>query len=366
MSRPVAPSPLIVINGRFLAVRAATGVQRYSREMVQALLDIDSPYRWLIVAPHAASAGGLPGVRRDGVPLSGYLWELTRLPWLAREAGAALLWSPANTAPLVTGGLPQVVTIADAAVFAQPVWFTPAFRTFYRLLLPRLGRLARKIVTPSHFSRSELLKYRVVTREQDIVVVPCGLTAFSDPGPDVLQELGLAAGTPFVLALGPGDPRKNLARLLAVWADLPAGVKQGRRLVVVGRRGGLSPGNTCPSVVWLDYVSDTHLAALYAHAEVLVYPSLYEGFGLPPLEALAAGTPVLASRAAALTEVLGDAALFCDPYSEEDMQAQLTRLLTDAALRDDLRRRGRERVGRFSWENAARQLLRVFQEVLGR
>lgn len=208
MSRTVASSLLIVINGRFLAAHVATGVQRYSREMVQALLDLDSPYRWLIVAPHTASAGGLPGVWRDAVPLSGYLWELTRLPWLARQAGAALLWSPANTAPLVTGGLPQVVTIADAAVFAQPAWFTPAFRTFYRLLLPRLGRRARKIVTVSHFSRSELLKYRVVTREQDIVVIPNGLTAFSDPEPDVLQELGLAAGQPFVLALGPGDPQK--------------------------------------------------------------------------------------------------------------------------------------------------------------
>ena len=366
MSRPAASSPLIVINGRFLAARVATGVQRYSREMVQALLDLDSPYRWLIVAPHTASPRGLPGVRRDGVPLSGYLWELIRLPWLARQAGAALLWSPANTAPLVTGGLPQVVTMADAAVFAQPAWFSPAFSAFYRLLLPRLGRLARKIVTPSRFSRSELLKYRVITREQDIVVVPHGLTAFSDPGPVVLQELGLAAGQPFVLALGPGDPRKNLERLLAVWAGLPAGVKQGRRLVMVGPRGRLSPGNTYPSVVWLDYVNDRRLAALYAHAEALVYPSLYEGFGLPPLEALAAGTPVLASRAGALIEVLGDAALFCDPYSREDMQAQLTRLLTDAALRDDLRRRGRERVARFSWENAARQLLRVFQEVLGR
>ena len=175
----------------------------------------------------------------------------------------------------------------------------------------------------------------------------------------------------FLLYVGTIEPRKNLTRLLHAWEPLyRAG--EAPPLVIVGRRGWLSDDfyaalEASPArdaVIFTGYVADADLPALYAAATAFVFPSLYEGFGLPPLEALAVGTPVICSNTSSLPEVVGDAALTFDPTAEEEIAAALQHITGDAELRADLRERGLRRAAQFSWERAAREPLAVYLNLL--
>jgi len=367
---PATPKrPRIAVNGRFLAQGAATGVQRYAREMVRALAALSPPWDGVLWAPRDIGAFAHPWLERDTSPLTGVGWELLRLPWLARRRGAEVLWCPGNTAPLVPRGTALVVTVHDAAVFAQPGWFSPWFRWYYRLL-PILWRRAQRIVTVSEFSRSELKNRGLVGREQDIAVIPCGLTELPGSAPASPDRERLRVGRPYILALGSGNPRKNTPRLLEAWAGLPVTVKQGRLLVLISQPGDLygreRQGRLPEDVIRRDYVTDVELAELYRGADIFIYPSLYEGFGMPPLEAMAVGTPVLTAGNTSVPEVCGGAAIYCDPYSVADLRDKLARMLLDAAGRQELSRRGRERAREFSWEHSARRLAEVLLEVCDR
>jgi len=172
---------------------------------------------------------------------------------------------------------------------------------------------------------------------------------------------------PYVLAVGTLEPRKNLERLIAAWVDLPPAVRGEHVLALVGPRGWddapiLSAARDAGARL-LGHVTDEELRALYAGATAFAYPSLYEGFGLPPLEAMAAGAPVLTSNVSSLPEVVGDAALLVDPLDAAAIGAALTRLLTEPELVADLRERGRARAATFSWERTARETLAVLREL---
>jgi glycosyltransferase involved in cell wall biosynthesis len=182
----------------------------------------------------------------------------------------------------------------------------------------------------------------------------------------VRAELGIEP--PYILSVGTLEPRKNLSTLLAAYATLE---RSAPRLVLAGARGwhaqSLAAQVQAPAlrerVVLPGYVPDDLLPDLYAGAECFVYPSLYEGFGLPPLEALACGTPVITSTTSSLPEVVGDAALLVEPTRTDELAAALRRILEDEHLRDDLRRRGPLRAARFSWERCARETMQVYQHI---
>ena len=167
--------PLIAINGRFLT-QVVTGVQRYAVEMVLGLLKLRRHYQIVVVAPSGRLISEVPNLVQDNFPIAGHLWEQVRLPWLLRKMKADLLWCPGFTAPLINYGVPLVVTLHDAATFAGPEWFSPAFALYYRFLIPLVCRVSAKIITDSEFSRQELIKYDMVGRPDDIEVVYCGLT----------------------------------------------------------------------------------------------------------------------------------------------------------------------------------------------
>ncbi|MBI4605411.1 MAG: glycosyltransferase family 4 protein [Planctomycetes bacterium] len=360
--------PAIAVGGVFLT-QPTTGVQRYARELLAALARLSAD-RLRLVAIAPARPGAAPGpapppgveLVADATRLPAPLWLQIRLPRLLRRVGARLLWSPSNTGPLAVRD--QVVTVLDAAVFARPEGFSRAFRAYYRLLLPRLLRRVRKVVTISEFSRAELARCGLA-RAQEIAVVPCGVSPAFHPGADSSEWDGVK---PYVLAVSSRDPRKNLATLLRAWSLLPEAVRGRATLAVAGggARAFAPEGLGAPParVRLLGRVPEGSLPGLYAGAEALVYPSLYEGFGLPPLEAMASGVPVLASSAAALPEACGEAALYCDPLDAAGMARRIEEILGDEPLRARLRAAGLERARLFTWERAAERMLEVLEHAL--
>jgi glycosyltransferase involved in cell wall biosynthesis len=357
----------LALNGRFLS-QQVTGVQRHARELVRAL---DSLLRQEPEAGHDLEVSllvppdgeldlqlGRIEIRRVG-RLRGQLWEQLELP---HHAQGHLLLNLANTAPASVPG--QLVTIHDASVFAVPEAYSRGFRRWYRLMLPHLARRARRVLTDSEFSRAELARWLGVPGEK-IRVVPCGhehiLAQPADPG--VLSRHRLGA-RPYVLAVSSLSRHKNLE---AVFAAMRLLSPDGSDYVLAGaanpRVFGTSDGAP-RQMVHLGYVADPELRALYEHAACLVYPSRYEGFGLPPLEAMACGCPVIAANTSALPEVCGDAALYVDPEDPHQLAAAIRRVLSEEGLGEKLRRRGLERAKHWTWTRTAKAALATVREAL--
>lgn len=299
-----------------------------------------------------------------GGPLQDYLWEQLVLPRMFRQARADVLWSPANLGPVRVAK--QVLTIHDTAVFAHSEWFKAWFAWTYHRLLPRLGRVVQRVVTVSEFSASEIARHGIAEAGK-IRVVYGGVTI----GSARQRRSYFPAPRPYILTVSSLEPRKNVDRLLAAWnqvARTPA--LEGYQLLIAGAEGsvfatGRPESPPPPRTTFLDYVPDEDLYEYYRGARAFVYVSLYEGFGLPPLDALHWGVPVLAADIPSLREVCGDAALFCNPLSIDQIGEGLVRVVTDDSLRGQLAARGPIRAAQFTWERAARQLAAVFAEVVG-
>jgi glycosyltransferase involved in cell wall biosynthesis len=263
-----------------------------------------------------------------------------------------------NTAPLMARSV--VVAIHDAGVFAVPETYSRAFRTWYRLLHPQLGRHAVRIVTVSKFSQSQLVRYAGMDADRIAIIPNGGEHILSSPAdPTVLERLRLRRR--YILAVSSQSPHKNLGGVLSAVEQL------GGRDFDVVFAGGSNPrvfrqgvqGSGAARLA--GYVTDAELRALYENAECFVFPSLYEGFGLPPLEAMTCGCPVIVSRVASLPEVCGDAAVYCNPEDSQDIARGIATVLSDAELRANLRRRGMERAKLFTWDHAAGALLRLLE-----
>jgi glycosyltransferase involved in cell wall biosynthesis len=359
----------VFINGRF-ASQAVTGVQRYAEELLRALdQELERtrglgprPSFCLLVPPDARRVPTFQRInsRRVG-RLRGHPWEQLELPWYAR---GGLLLSLANTGPLLQRR--QVVALHDASAFAMPQAYSLAFRRWYQFLLPALGRIACRIITVSEFSRSELIRHARIPGHKLRVIGESGehiRRAQADC--DVLERLGLRSRG-YVLAVSSHGPHKNFKVVADALEHL------GSRAFDVVIAGGYNPrifGRTRDQIESAlkvaGYVSDGELRALYENAACFIYPSLYEGFGLPPLEAMTCGCPVVASREASLPEVCANAALYCDARDPVSVAESIQQVVGDSALQDDLRARGKQRASEFSWSRSARALLAVIEEAAG-
>lgn len=276
---------------------------------------------------------------------AGHVWEQLVLPISARRA--RILLSPANVAPL--GDSRNAVVIHDAAPFREPGWYGRAYGAWHRALIPRLARRARLVIVPSEFVRSELVELFGIPAER-IRAIPPGVdkrfAAPVDPDP-VLARLELD-GRPFVLALGTEGERKNLRLMDAIAPRLAA---SGVDVAVAGSRRPYIATSGTGIARRIGYIDDVDLPALYAGAAAFAMPSLYEGFGLPCIEAMAAGTPVVAADRAALPEACGGAALLADP---DDEQAFTDALLEAVGTeRHRLIDAGRERAAELTWRRTA-------------
>jgi glycosyltransferase involved in cell wall biosynthesis len=229
-------------------------------------------------------------------------------------------------------------------------------------MFPIIGRCSQRVITISEFSRRELQGYAGIPADHSLVVPGSGEHILRTPADgSVLHRLALGS-RPYVLAVSSRSKHKNLSGIGAA-VQLLAG-EQFDVVLAGGGNSRVFSGSGAAGVEQLrtaGYVTDAELRTLYQHAGCLVYPSLYEGFGLPPLEAMACGCPVIASRVASLPEVCGDAALYCDPEDPADIARAIRGVLHDDALRQDLRRRGLERSARFRWSRSAGSVLALFQ-----
>ncbi|KVK83911.1 glycosyl transferase family 1 [Burkholderia ubonensis] len=358
----VVPVRSLAINGKFTSQRM-TGVQRVAYELTAELVRIagtdDAPS--LVVPPDHDPAALPAGARRQIADrLRGTLWEQWTLP---RATRGRMLLSLCNVGPLVKRE--QLLLIHDTATFDLPAGYSLAFRLWYRVAFAILTRRARHIVTVSQFSKTRIVARLGVPPER-VTVVPGAVDHFDriDADPGVLSRLQLDADR-YVLFVGSLAPGKNLARVLEAIAML-RGSHPALRFVIAGGAntrifGASLPGPRAddPNVTWTGYVTDGELKALYQHAGCFVFPSLHEGFGLPPLEAMRCGCPVIVSREGALPEVCSGAAIFCDAWSEADIAATIVRVMDNAELRARMRKRGRARAQRYSWHASARALLDV-------
>ncbi|MGQ3058006.1 MAG: glycosyltransferase family 4 protein [Nevskia sp.] len=362
-SRPRA----IAINGRFLTQRL-TGVQRHAIETVRALdallaaRDPQSRPRYELLVPrgHTWSHGPLSVIAvREVGRRQGQMWEQFELPLLVPR-GAALL-NLCNTFPILARW--PLVTVHDASVYVVPGGYTHAFVVVYRLLYGVLRlRSSAPVMTVSMFSADELVRHAGIARSR-ITVVGNGADHWSRVTPDdaVLTRLGLVPGS-YVLGVASENPNKNLTRLVDAFASLgPSAV----RLVLVGGRNArvfAEGGRPDPDwIVRAGQVSDAELAALYRSAICFAFPSLYEGFGLPPLEAMRFGCPVLSSRASSLPEICGDAAQYCDGLDVASIATGLSALISDADLRARLIAAGNERITHFRWQQTAAAVLQQIE-----
>jgi glycosyltransferase involved in cell wall biosynthesis len=320
-------SAKVAINARAAAREQTGGVERVARELVRRLPAL-RPERYRVLVPPRALAHR-----------TGHTWEQVVLPAAAR--GAPVILSPANLAPLVSRR--NVVYVHDAAPFREPAWFGRAYGLWHRTALRRICAAARLILVPSEFVRTELETLLGVPGAQ-VRVVPPGVDGrfTPEPGP---QRAGL--DRPYVLSLGTASARKNLSLLDRIAPVLAA---EGLQVVLAGSSRGYLRREPA-GVHSLGYVPEAELPALYAGAAALAMPSLYEGFGLPCVEAMACGTPVVASDRAALPEACGGAALLADPDDPDAFAGALMRAA--GPERERLRAAGLARARSLTWERTA-------------
>jgi len=281
---------------------------------------------------------------------AGHAWEQLVLPVRARRLRAPLLLCPANLAPAVSHR--TVLVLHDAAALRHPGWYSGVYAAWQRRLLPLLAARARRIVTVSEFSRGELAELLGVDPAR-VSVVPGGVDGRFTPDADAERtRRALGLERPYVLCVASHTARKNLAALVPAAEALAA---EGVELAVAGgHRPQFAAEQGLRALRLLGHVDDALLPGLYAGAEAFALPSLYEGFGLPVLEAMASGTPVLTTTAGALPEVAGGAArLVEDPAAFAD---ELPALLADGAELARLRAAGLERARAFSWDRTAREV----------
>lgn len=315
----------------------------------------------MFVAPHDIrlhkSAEQL-GARRIGRH-RGHLWEQVDLPlWLAKQ-GSPPLVSLCNTAPL--GYRNQIATHHDITYVRHPESYTRAFRTTYRSLTPLLLKQIKALITVSEFSRNEIARfYHYPAR--NICVVPNAVDVRFQPFCAGQCRHGPA---PYLLAVSSPSAHKNFARMIAAFLKLEGLDEVELRIIGDSNRvfaGSLHDAGGNRRIRMLGRLTDEELVEAYQGATAFIFPSVYEGFGIPPLEAQACGCPVIAARAASLPEVLGDSALFFDPLKISDITACMQQILRDESLRQDLRRRGKANVARYCWNASARRVCRLIDQ----
>jgi glycosyltransferase involved in cell wall biosynthesis len=337
---------LVAINAR-AAVRAEIGgVERFAREMARRLPAL-RPERYRVVRPPVALAHR-----------AGHVWEQVALPLQARDC--QLVYSPANLAPALSSR--NVVVIHDAAALRHPEAYSSLYVAYQRRILPLIAARAELVITVSEFSRRELIELLGVSPER-VRVIPEGVGERFTPGVDptrVRERHGL--GGPYALAVGTASERKNLSALEPAARALG---ELGIELVLAGSGRDYLRGAQS-ALRRLGYVSEELLPGLYAGALALVLPSRYEGFGLPCLEAMAAGVPVVAAAASALPETCGGAAIMVAPDDPDRFAGALVDATSDEAVRARLIAAGIDRASRFPWNRTAALTDEAITELLSR
>ncbi len=354
------PEKLVAIDATLVA-GTNTGDSTYWTELVQALSDTPNEFRFLLLSNNEPSQK-VPalGDRFTWVRLhSKRRWQsLVAMPQYAKQQGASVFHTQYSLSPLAVGG---VTTIHDVSFFVEPGWFKPKDRILLRRSVPASAKRAKKVITVSETSKSEIVKYLKVPGDK-VAVTPLAASDRFAPvdSSKVLSKYGISG--PYLLAVGTQWPRKNLN--LAIGACELLASRFPHQLVIAGKYGWgeNSPGKRTKLI---GYVEPGELASLYSGADLFLMPSLHEGFGLPVLEAMACGTPVIASSGGALPEVVGNSGVKVDSFEPKDWANQIESLLGDADNLKSLSEMGQRRSKEFSWRRTAELTLDVYREVAG-
>jgi len=327
----------IVVNGRFLS-RRVTGVERYGREILHYIGD----------------RCRVEKTRANGP--AGHIWEQFVLP--RKLNPNSILWSPANTGPITVRN--QALTIQDLSALEHPEWFRSSFAIWYRLLLPMLARRVRVIFVPSKYVQKKVIARFGVN---NVLAIPSGVN--SSTFHPLARQTTYDLPKRYILFVGTLEPRKNLPGLLEAWGKINRDFPD-VALVIAGTTGNVFRDveltRELARVHFLGHV-EAELPALYARADLFVLPSLDEGFGLPVLEAMACGVPVIVSDGGALPEVAGDAGLIFNLSRSDALSTILKASLSDRNLRILLREKGLARAKHFSWQTTAELIWKTLHEI---
>jgi glycosyltransferase involved in cell wall biosynthesis len=362
-------------------IQQKTGIGRYVRCFLEALLAYPEVREILLCSPRGIETGN--ALARDQRVKEwvqrgwkGNVWLQVAVPFLLGRCKPNLFHATLFLSPLLSR-CPSVVNIYDLTVYRHPGTMESRNKWPLKFLLPRAVSRADRIITLSAFTKQEIAE-RWPDASHKIAVVPGAPYLSPDRDPDVsggsdperiLAQYGVQR--PYLLYVGTMDPRKNIVRMLKTFEQILAMGARDIQFVLVGHEGwGVSevrrawessPGRS--AIRYLGYVPDDALAVLYRCADLFFYLSLYEGFGFPPLEAMAAGTCVVASNQASLPECLGDAAVLADPFDTDAAAGIVFRLLQDEELRRDYVRRGFQQAASYSWRRSAEKILDVYREL---
>lgn len=352
-----------------------TGIGRYTSEIIRKLVHSDSEFFLYAPKPPATDewAAANVTVRSSDFKsrIGKILWSQTQLPYYAGKDHLDIFWGPTHRLPrLLSNKIARVVTIHDLVWKHAGETMRPLNQLTERVLMPDAIRLADRILADSH-STADAIISEFPWAQDRVRVVHLGATSLPQPkGIEVLDALGIDRS--YFLFVGTLEPRKNLRRLLEAYASLDPIVRKQTLLVIAGGKGWGNEDmvslvhslDLTDSVRLMGYVNEEQLATLYAHARFLAMPSLYEGFGLPLVEAMSFGVPVLTSSCSSLPEVAGDAGMLVDPYNTNSIATGLLQMLKDDEFRNELAARSRLNASRFSWEKAAKETMAIFHEAV--
>lgn len=349
---------MFVINARFLT-QDISGVQRYAIEICREIKK-QCP-NVVFVSPKNTLDRDL--VEELGVTLygrfTGHVWEQFELPLFLKKKGGPLLLNMANTAPIFYEN--KITVIHDVAFERFPQSFSWKFRFFYKVFIPRVVLSSNKLMTVSQFSRSEIIELYSVD-ENKIEVVYNSASVFFKPVKSIEES------EKYILAVSSLNYQKNFHSLIKAFNQIK---QRNIKLYLVGAINKnfanyslVSDIENNPNIIFLGRVEDKKLVSLYSNAECFVYPSLYEGFGIPPLEAQACGCPCIVSNVASLPEVCLDSVEYCNPYDISDISQKIELLLSNSDIRSELILKGFENIKRFSWAKSAQQMLKIIEKNL--
>ena len=344
-------SKILVVNSRFLT-QNITGVQRFAIEIAKQLkvlyssdIQFISPKNIIHVDLAEELEAKVIGNR------TGHLWEQIDLPRYLKSIDSPLILNLANTAPLFYKN--KVITVYDLAFYHYPKWFSKKFVLAYNFLIPRICRNSKHIFTDSEYVRKDISKSYSIDNTK-ITTIYGSYSEIFKCNSNQKESL--------ILAVGSIDPRKNLLALINIFKDI-----KDVKLMIVGQENkvfsSLGIKDLPDNIVFTGYVNDIDLVDLYNKASLFVYPSFFEGFGIPPLEAQACGTPVVCSNTTSLPEVGKDSVIYCDPYSLKDIREKIELVLNDKDLQNQLRTKGFDNIKRFSWKRSANKMIKIIEEL---
>lgn len=350
---------MFVVNGRYLTQKA-TGVHRYAFEICNKLHEMGVDFH--VAVPneiHPDYKFNFKVVKCGS--LNTHLWEQISLPRYLKRIGSPLLISFTGCGPFNYSN--QIMTIHDVSHERYPEWFSKNYYRFYHYMMPRIGKKAHAVLTVSEFSKKEIVDTLGINAEK-IHVVHSNVPFHNKPSKEeVLSFTRNPEAERYILAVSSMDPRKNFVRLVEAFDKIK---DKSVKLYIIGM--SFKAFNT-PDLQKLigenvhlpGYIPDEKLQTMYQNALLSVYPSLYEGFGLPPLESMTYGCPVINSDIPALREVSQDAALYVDPYNIEDITQKIEQLLVDEPLRKELQEKGLLQIKKYSWDKSAKQVYELAQ-----